>query len=367
MNKKTLKGKILSGQHWIDGQIEFDQKILSISGSILADEPTEGPFIIPGFIDLHVHGAAGVDFMAGGDAIHKIAASHIKYGTTAFLPTTMTAPREEIEKAIRDASHHLQTVSNAKTAKPLGIHLEGPYISDKKLGAQPNFTSTCSLADVQHWHSLMKIRTLTMAPEVEDNIAAIEALSKMGIIIQLGHSNATYEQSLAAIKKGANSFTHLFNAMSSFHHREPGMAGAALAHGEFAEIIPDLLHVHPGALKVALRALPKLYVVTDSTSATGMPDGEYRLGQHQVTKCLGGVRLKDGTLAGSCLTMIEAYQNLLTLGQSKAQSSQRLSQYPAELIKEAYRGVLKQNNFADILILDNHSKLLSVFSEGVEI
>ena len=133
-------------------------------------------------------------------------------------------------------------------------------------------------------------------------------------MVQIGHSAGSYEDGVAALAAGATGFTHLFNAMTGLHHREPGMAGAALAHAQRAEIIPDLLHVHPGAIRVALRAIPGLYCVTDSTAAAGMPDGDYRLGRHTVTKCLGGVRLADGTLAGSTLTMDQALRNLVGLG-----------------------------------------------------
>jgi N-acetylglucosamine-6-phosphate deacetylase len=170
-----------------------------------------------------------------------------------------------------------------------------------------------------------------------------------------------------ALNQGAKSFTHLFNAMSSFHHREPGMVGAALAHATHAELIPDLLHVHPGAIKAALRSIPKLYFVTDATSATGMPDGDYKLGSHIVHKCLGGVRLKDGTLAGSSLTMDQALRNLVGLGMSLAEASKRLSQIPAELIGVNDRGTIKENNYADLLLLNEDLTLKEIYIEGEKV
>ena len=139
-------------------------------------------------------------------------------------------------------------------------------------------------------HALAAIRLITIAPELPSHLALIVALRQHGFVVQIGHSAGRYEDGVAALQAGATGFTHLFNAMTGLHHREPGMAGAALAHAERAEIIPDLLHVHPGAIRVALRAIPGLYCVTDSTAATGMPDGDYALGRHTVTKCLGGVR-----------------------------------------------------------------------------
>jgi N-acetylglucosamine-6-phosphate deacetylase len=153
--------------------------------------------------------------------------------------------------------------------------------------------------------------------------------------------------------------------MSGLHHRAPGLAGAALAHAEYAEIIPDLLHVHPGALRVALRAVPRLYCVTDSTAASGMPDGEYRLGRHKVTKCLGGVRLADGTLAGSALTMDQALLNLVEhLGLSLAEASARTATHAADYLGLADRGRLGPGAWADIVVLDRDLALTRSFVEG---
>jgi N-acetylglucosamine-6-phosphate deacetylase len=192
----------------------------------------------------------------------------------------------------------------------------------------------------------------------------IGELVSNGIRIQLGHTLGTYEDGVEALKHGATSFTHLFNAMSGLHHREPGMVGAALAHAEYAELIPDLLHVHPGAIKAALRAIPKLYCVTDSTAAAGMPDGNYKLGRHTVTKCLGGVRLPDGTLAGSTLTLDAALRNLVGLGLDLDDAARRLSSYQAEMLGLEDRGQLKQGSHADVVVFDRQLQLKAVFVEG---
>jgi N-acetylglucosamine-6-phosphate deacetylase len=169
------------------------------------------------------------------------------------------------------------------------------------------------------------------------------------------------------LKHGACGFTHLFNAMSPLHHRNPGLVGAALAHAEFAEIIPDLLHVHPGAIRAALRAIPRLYVVTDSTSATGMPDGEYRLGSQHVTKCLGGVRLADGTLAGSTLTMDQALRNLVSIGLPIADVSNRLSRYAADYLGIEDRGRIARGVWADVVVFDRELALTATYVEGESI
>jgi N-acetylglucosamine-6-phosphate deacetylase len=169
---------------------------------------------------------------------------------------------------------------------------------------------------------------------------------------------------VAALQRGATGFTHLFNAMSPFKHRAPGIAGAALAHARYAEIIPDLLHVHPGAIRAALRAIPCLYCVTDSTAAAGMPDGDYNLGSHRVTKCLGGVRLADGTLAGSTLTMDQALRNLVGLGLSVEDASRRVSTYAADFLGLGDRGRLLVGARADLVVLDAELRLTRVIVQG---
>jgi N-acetylglucosamine-6-phosphate deacetylase len=190
------------------------------------------------------------------------------------------------------------------------------------------------------------------------------ALRARGFVVQIGHSAGSYEDALAALRAGASGFTHLFNAMTGLHHRAPGLVGAALAHAERAELIADLLHVHPGAIRAALRAIPGLYCVTDSTSAAGMPDGQYRLGRQTVTKCLGGVRLADGTLAGSTLTMDQALRNLVGLGLGLAEASRRTATIAAEHLGLADRGRLVPGAWADAVVLDEQLVLQEVRVEG---
>jgi N-acetylglucosamine-6-phosphate deacetylase len=193
----------------------------------------------------------------------------------------------------------------------------------------------------------------------------IESLCAAGFRVQIGHTLGTYEEGLQALSKGACGFTHLFNAMTGLQHRAPGMVGVALAHANFAEIIPDLIHVHPGAIRVALRAIPGLYCVTDSTAAAGMPDGEYKLGRQTVTKCLGGVRLADGTLAGSTLTMDQAFRNLVNeIGLSLVEASHRVSTHAADYLGVADRGRLAVACWADAVLLDRDFKVLDVYVEG---
>jgi N-acetylglucosamine-6-phosphate deacetylase len=314
-----------------------------------------------------VHGAGGRDIMEGGDAAVRISQVHAQHGTTSMLATTMTAPMEDLVSAMGALTSICQKRA-VGGARVLGVHLEGPYINDGKLGAQPDFARPVATEELRQLNTLAPIRVITMAPEVPGNMDLIESLCDDGYRVQIGHSLGTYDDGVQALAKGARSFTHLFNAMTGLHHREPGMVGAALAHAQYAEFIPDLIHVHPGAIRVALRAIPCLYCVTDSTAATGMPDGEYRLGSHQVFKCLGGVRLADGTLAGSTLTLDQALRNLVnTLGLSIGDASKRVSTHAADYLGVVDRGRLAVGAWADVVVLDRDLALQSIYIEGYSI
>ena len=329
-------------------------------------EPGPGPRILPAFVDLHVHGGGGADLMEGGEALRTVARTHARHGTTRMLATTVTAPRAELESVLRDVRRTMDTPGPGQ-ARVLGVHLEGPFLNPARLGAQPPFTIPGTLEEVLALHAIAPLRVLTLAPECEGHLELITPLVAAGIRVQIGHSDATYEQVLQAMAKGAAGFTHLFNAMSPFHHRAPGAAGAALAHAEFAELIPDFLHVHEGAIRAALRAIPKLYAVTDGTAASAMPDGDYKLGSHKVTKCANGVRLADGTLAGSCLTMHGAFRNLVSLGLSWAEASRRCSGFPAEFVGEHGLGLITEGSAADFVVMDEGMGLVEVVVEGEKV
>ena len=366
---QSIHGNILTPSGFVCGDIQFsaDGRIAAITGSPVATASVRDaglPLVLPGFIDLHVHGGAGHDIMEGGDAALHVATLHARHGTTSLLATTMTAPQSDLDMAFA-AMGWLCAQRAPNAARVLGVHLEGPYISEARLGAQPPFARPASFEEIHRLHALAPIRLITLAPEVGGNAELIAQLVAEGFKVQLGHTTGSYEQGVAALRCGATGFTHLFNAMSALHHREPGMVGAALAHAEFAEVIPDLLHVHPGAIHTALRAIPKLYCVTDSTSAAGMPDGDYKLGRHTVTKCMGGVRLPDGTLAGSVLSMDQALRNLVDkLGLGLADASHRVSTYAADHMGWTDRGRLAVGAWADVVVLDRDLALQAVYVEG---
>ncbi|HVV69708.1 MAG TPA: N-acetylglucosamine-6-phosphate deacetylase [Gammaproteobacteria bacterium] len=369
----TLEGKVLSAKGWVQGRIEIEKdRIAAINGTSLAEpniaaNAQDCSYILPGFIDLHVHGGGGRDIMEGGDALTTVARIHASHGTTALLATTVTAPKATLETVLTAIDRYMQDVPLAEGSRILGVHLEGPYINAGKLGAQPDFVCAAQLEEIEQYLQRVPIRVVTLAPEINGHHALIRQLTARGVRVQIGHTLGSYEDGVAALAQGASGFTHLFNVMTGLQHRAPGIVGAALAHGEYAELIPDLLHVHEGAMKVALRAIPRLFCVTDATSATAMPDGEYRLGTHTVTKCLGGVRLADGTLAGSMLTMDQAFRNLVKIGLSLADASHRLSLYPADYLGLTDRGRIVEGAYADLVVFNRELELQAVYVEGKSI
>ena len=367
-----LHGIVLTPHGFVDGMLDLTDKgrVDSVSGVAISEEAAMDSgraLILPGFIDLHVHGAGGADVMEGGEAAARISEVHARHGTTSMLATTMTAPMVDLVHAMSALTGICQQRAKGG-ARILGVHLEGPYINDARLGAQPAFARPVASEELTVLNQLAPIKLITMAPEVPGNMEIIESLCTQGYRVQIGHSSGRYEDGVMALAKGAGGFTHLFNAMTPLHHRDPGMVGAALAHAKYAEIIPDLIHVHPGAIRVALRAIPCLYCVSDSTSATGMQDGEYKLGSHTVYKCLGAVRLADGTLAGSTLTLDQALRNLVhSLGLSLREASKRVSTHAADYMGLADRGRLETGAWADVVVLDAALNIQAVYVEGEKV
>ena len=301
--------------------------------------------------------------MQGADAVRTAAKLHARHGTTCFLPATVTAPREDLERALSGIGE-VQRARETGESRVLGAHMEGPFINAEKLGAQPPHARTPEADFISDVCAGQVVKLVTIAPEIEDGLTAIRTFSEAGIAVQIGHTDADYETACMALDAGARGFTHLFNAMSALHHRAPGVTGAALARGEYAAIIPDGVHVADGALLAALRSIPKLFCVTDATAAAGMPDGEYPLGSHTVTKRGDNVFLDDETLAGSALTMDTALARLLALGLPLEDASRRLSAYPADFVGRWDRGRITKGAWADLLVLDGNNRIESVIVEG---
>jgi N-acetylglucosamine-6-phosphate deacetylase len=358
-----LEGRLLGPEGWTQGRLRFGAAITSIE-RIRAAVPER--YVVPGFIDLHVHGGGGADVMAGEAAVRRMAAFHARHGTTALLATTVTAPVSTLEVALAGIADAIATPRSG-TARILGAHLEGPFISPKALGAQPPFAIPPEPAAVEALCASGAIRVATVAPEVDPDGWLLRHLLALGVRVQIGHTVCSYAEAKRALAAGASGFTHLFNAMSGVQARSPGAAGCALAHGDWAELILDRLHVEDGAIRAALRAIPGVYGVTDAVAASGMPDGIYELGSHRIRKSGNAVRLADGGLAGSVLTMDLALQNLLALGLPLIEAARRLSSVPAAYLGLEERGRLIPGAAADIVVVDAKGHVEAVFVEGAPV
>lgn len=330
-------------------------------------------YIVPGFIDIHVHGGNGEDFMdATKDVLDQITSFHSSQGTTAMLATTMTAPKEAIDRVLKEVSDYRnQGMSYTKLE---GVHLEGPFISPKWPGAQnPEHIVHANIRWLEEWVSQYPglVRQVTLAPEREGALEAISWLDQHGIVAALGHTDATYEEVEAAVEAGLSHGVHTFNAMTGLHHRKPGVVGAMLGDDRLScEIIADGIHVHPAAIRILARMKQdgNLILITDAMSATGMPDGEYTLGDLPVVVEKGIATLKHNrdSLAGSTLTMIKGFQLLVReVGLSIEQASTIGSMNPARKIGIADRtGSLEAGKLADILVLSSDLELQGVWIQG---
>ncbi|WP_199709372.1 N-acetylglucosamine-6-phosphate deacetylase [Rhodophyticola porphyridii] len=358
-----IDGTILTPDGWVAGRIRYGTHITAIEGT--AVEMPAPPFILPGFVDCHIHGGGGADMMEGAAAIAISARLHARHGTTAVCPTSVTAPVAQTE-AFLDALAGVMADPPPGAARILGAHLEGPFLNPGKLGAQPPFAVPADAELLRDWARRAPLRIVTFAPEMDPGGALHAALDALGIRAQIGHSLCDYAMARAAFAKGAAA-THLFNAMSGIAHRGNGLCGAAFAHAERAEIIPDLIHVEAGAILAARRAIPYLHGVTDATAGAGMPDGPYRLGGQEIVKAEGAMRLPDGTLAGSALTMDVALRNLVEIGLPLAEAARRLSTLPADWLGQTDIGRLAPGAHADLIVLDDALRIDRVVIGGERI
>lgn len=381
-----LVGRIVTPEGVVPGRLRFRDRIDAVeaSGPPEVDGGDVGPggdtgpgrsvgrgapLIVPGFVDLHVHGGGGADAMRGEGHVRAMARFHARHGTTSLLPTTVTATDADLLAAATGVGA-VAGAPGPDEARVLGLHLEGPFINPLRLGAQPPLARPPDAALLARLGGVVDVRVVTLAPELDPGFAFLRAATVAGIRCQIGHSDADYEQARAALATGASGFTHLFNAMRPFTHRDPGTAGAALVLGTWAEIIPDLLHVAGPAVRLALCAIPKLYAVTDAMEAAGCPDGRYRLGGREVLKADGQVRLPDGAIAGSLLTMEQAFRNLVGLGLDPAEASRRTATLPADYLDEGDLGRLEPGALADIVVLGGGTDGLGVarvFVAGEEV
>ncbi len=349
------------------GAVNFDDKIISIGeatdGAELID--AAGAYVAPGFINVHIHGAAGVDTMDDDiAALQKLADFLPSTGVTSFLPTTMTMPLKNIYRALE----RIRAGKNFKRgARILGAHMEGGFISKKFNGAQAaenilkaDFALIKDFADV--------IKIITVAPE-ETGLDFIRKCRAAGIIVSIGHSAATYEEALSAIDGGANHITHLFNAQTGLHHRRPGIVGAAFDSKVNVEVIADNVHVHPAAQRLVAKAKPRreIILITDSLRACGLGDGLSELGGQKVFVSGNVATLEDGTLAGSVATMNNVLKNFCTnTGFDVAAGVELVTKNPAvELGLFDVIGSLEVGKAADITLFDDDFNVKRTFVGGI--
>lgn len=358
----------VAGKGLVKTDIAFeDGKIVAI-GKLDDVEPifdTDG-VVLPGFIDEHIHGAGGADAMDGTEqALQTISEYVAKEGTTGFLATTMTQSPENIGKALKNVKT-VREKGEYKGAEVLGIHLEGPFISPKHVGAQPlEYVAKPAPETFDKYNEISggNIKVVTLAPEVEGGLDLVKHLAKIGVVASIGHTGAKFSDVEAAVAAGATNVTHTYNAQTPLHHREAGVVGAAMLIDELnCEMICDTIHVSVPAIKIFVKNKPhdKFTLITDAMRAKGMPDGLSELGGQQVFVKNGEARLADGTLAGSVLKMNVAVKNLVEkVGVSFTDAVDFASANPAKnlgLYDE--RGSIEVGKRADFAVMDKDYNIL---------
>jgi N-acetylglucosamine-6-phosphate deacetylase len=372
----TPKAEILGAGILIrDGEIEAvgprsAMELPSGAEEIQAPEYTA----IPGFVDVHIHGAGGHDVMEADElALSTITGRLAAFGTTSLLATTVTASADETCRAVEGISKYIsgQHQTNQARAEVLGIHFEGPFLSKERRGVHPmEWLQQPSAELLQRFLQAASgnARIMTIAPELLGAMPCIDAARSLGMVVSIGHTDATYEQARAAIAHGAHHATHVYNAMRPFTHRDPGVIGAVLTTPEVtAELIADGVHVDEIAMKILVQSkgAEKVILISDGTSATGMPDGKYMLGGLEVTVSGGVCRNAEGRLAGSTLTLDRALRNIVKLGTPLADAVRMLTLNPATLLGiEFKKGALRTGADADIVLLTEDLEIAKVFARG---
>ena len=374
---------IINGQVYIDHT--FQKKTIYIQDGTInlleADCQTSGTVfdaagrrIVPGFIDIHTHGAVGVDINgASAEDLEKIGKFFAKNGTTSWLASILTDTEEQTSRAISQCIEY--QASAGKGAQLLGIHLEGPFLASEFKGAMPEHLLKKGSADLAASYQRLangNIRYITVSPEVEGVLELIPRLRELGIVVAMGHSGADYDTAMAAIQAGTAACTHTFNAMATLHQHRPAIIGAALESDVYCEMICDGLHLHPAIVRLLWKTKgpQRLVAITDSIMAAGLPDGNYHLGVNQVVVEKGDAKLaSDGTRAGSTLTQDRALRNLLSFtGLSLEEILPVLTENPAKLIGVYDRkGSIEDGKDADLVVLDEQNQVADVFLQGIRL
>lgn len=378
---QVMRGRVILEDGVLeDGMVVVEGEAIKYVGPPLAEyrqvpeQIRTNGYIWPGLIDIHIHGAGGKDVMdATPEAIETISRTLGRYGVTGFLATTVTGNKQHLERAMANVVNQAPYLQNG--AEVLGIHLEGPWICPERRGAQnPEFIVDPEPEDAE-WavnQSEGTLRIVTMAPERPGALETIRELVKRGVIVSIGHTDATYEQVLEAAEAGATHLTHCFNGMRGLHHREPGVVGAGLVDERLSlELIADGHHVHPGAIQllVNVKGPDDLMLISDGMRAVGMPPGESELGGLRVFSDGETVRLENGSLAGSLLTLDAAVRNMVEFGKVPLYKAVKMASLtPAKRIGvDGELGSIKEGKLADLVVVDEHCQVQRVWRKGREI
>ena len=355
MNK--ISGTIVNYDSIFEGEIEFDYNIRKLKSTKNTNTKN---YIIPGFIDLHCHGGGGFDTMDGNDAINHMSKYHLSKGTTSILPTTWTSTFDHTLKSLNGFNSLINKNSNI-----LGVHLEGPFINPNKLGAQPPRTQLPSKEFIENILKVAPIKTITIAPEIDNMRDFIPFLIEKNINVQFGHSIADSDCCEQYMNQYKVSFTHLYNAMSDNNHRKPGVLSSALLKGKFAEIICDLNHVSKESILIAKKCIPDLYAITDAISACGLSNGDYKFAGIDITKKDKKVMIKESsTLAGSIVNMHETFLNLLKINISLEDAVKMTSYSAAKFLNDNNIGYLGEGCRSNFLVLYKDLNIEKIFLNG---
>jgi N-acetylglucosamine-6-phosphate deacetylase len=364
---RAVLGRLVLEDRIVPGRIEFVGQHID---AVLADGRADsGPYLCPGFVDVHVHGWGGHDAMGGEAELDGMAEALLRRGVTSFLPTAETASIEALAAFAERVRHWSPTVGDDRS-EPLGFNLEGPFISPQRRGAQnPAFIRAPAEVGRDSLEELLDgLKIWTIAPELEGAADLIRWLATTGVAVSLGHSNATAEEAAAGYRAGARSTTHLFNAMSGFDHHAPGLAAAALADdAAYAELIADGLHVDRWLWPTIVRGKPadRLILVSDAIAAAGMEDGPTIIGGLEAEVRDGECRMvADGRLAGSLIALDSAVRNLVQSGVALPVAVRAASLTPLQLIGIHDRGRIAPGQLADLVELDERLVVQRVMKRG---
>ncbi len=356
--------------------VDYEGKICYIGPPIKSDAEevieADNLTLIPGFIDLHIHGSNGYDIMEGNDnKLFRLTEFLASKGVTSFLPTTTTSPMDDVINAIASIKRLME--KKMFKSKIIGAHIEGPYFNPVQSGAQDDrFLRKPSVEEMKQILDMYKgvVKRVTLAPELEGGSELIKFLRSQGIIVAMGHTDATYDEAIKAINYGATIANHLFNRMRKIHHREPGVIVACLDRDDvYTELIVDGIHIHPAVLRLVVKAktTDKIILITDAIMAAGLADGEYMLGRQRIIIKDGKSTLEDGvTIAGSTLTMDRAVRNAVEMMNISLKDAVKMASYvPALALGLADRkGAIKLGYDADIVLIDDQLNVKLTMREG---